>query len=132
MYTNVYYVTCKTSCLSKSILNYSPDNFYIVGYHLHSEFIALLWKTFWMLQSQPDEEGFETPIFYSLPTLWISQQESPELMTKISCKLNLSEMECSTLRLILLHKEGKFTEEKEIGRVKNMESKLIHYMHRII
>ena len=36
---------------------------------LDSELIALLWQTFWILQSQPDEKGLDSPILYSLPIL---------------------------------------------------------------
>ena len=36
---------------------------------LDSELMALLWQTFWILQSQPDEEELDSPILYSLPIL---------------------------------------------------------------
>ena len=69
---------------------------------LDSELMALLWQTFWILQSQPDEEELDSPILYSLPIL-PGFQEDLELMMKNllnSMELNLSKKECNDLQLI--------------------------------
>ena len=92
---------------------------------LDSELIALLWQTFWILQSQPDEKGLDTHFLYFLGFF----KEDTELMMKNllnSIELNLSEMECNTLQFIfflLIRKVHR--RRKETKKAENKENNIL-------